>query len=515
MRAVVYSRVSTDGQEKDGTSLETQEQAAVEYARANGWPVIEPIRDAASGFVLERPGMERLRRLLDEGLVDVVVAYSVDRLSRNQNHIGVLFDEVQRAGARLEFVTEKFEDTAVGRFILAARAFVAEVEREKIAERTMRGKTERARSGRIPQATGKGCYGYVYDPLSGRRSIQPAQAEVVRRIFTRYAETRSLSAVSQTLNKAGIPALTGGRWYPLTVRRVLTNESYTGRLVYRRTKRVKSYHGRVGKVRSRIVVRPEAEWIEIQGASPPIIDQALWERVQTILEDPERTRRQPTENFYALRSRAKCGVCGGAMVGQTLNVGGKPYRYYRCRHIYDKNVSYECSARYVGADALEAAVWREVTQVLTRPEVVLQELMARADEKADQSEVARLESELAALNERERRLVRLYGLGAVQERAVQDEITQVTRERVLLQERLAPLRRPHDAARLPLNLEDLKATCTAVAAWLGRAGQEERVLALEALQVTVRATRNNATLAGVLPATACGIITSEHTCQCL
>ena len=62
------------------------------------------------------------RGLLREGTVDVVIAYAVDRLSRNQNHIGVLFDEVQQAGASLEFVTEKFEDTAIGRFILAARA---------------------------------------------------------------------------------------------------------------------------------------------------------------------------------------------------------------------------------------------------------------------------------------------------------------------------------------------------------------------------------------------------------
>ena len=82
----------------------------------------------------------------------MIVTYAVDRLSRNQNHIGVLFDEVEQAGAKLQFVTEKFEDTAIGRFILAARAFIGEVEREKIAERTMRGKGERAKAGKIPRA---------------------------------------------------------------------------------------------------------------------------------------------------------------------------------------------------------------------------------------------------------------------------------------------------------------------------------------------------------------------------
>src|SRR5918998_2078884 len=223
MRAIVYARVSTDAQEREGTSLDTQERACLQFAREQGWRVVEAIRDAASGFSLDRPGIETLRQRLRTGAVDVVVAYAVDRLSRNQNQIGVVFDEIQQAGARLEFVTERFEDTAVGRFILAARAFVAEVEREKIAERTTRGKLERARSGRIPQGMGRGTYGYVYNPKTGRREIEPYQAEIVRRIFRRYAETRSFYAVAKELDDDGIPAFGGGRWYPLTVRNMLRN----------------------------------------------------------------------------------------------------------------------------------------------------------------------------------------------------------------------------------------------------------------------------------------------------
>src|SRR6185369_10051682 len=118
MRAVIYSRVSTDAQERDGTSLDTQERAGVELALHAGWSIIECIRDTASGFTLDRPGITRARQLLWQDAVDVVLTYAVDRLARNQNHIGVLFDEAQQAGARLEFVTEKFEDTAIGRFIL-------------------------------------------------------------------------------------------------------------------------------------------------------------------------------------------------------------------------------------------------------------------------------------------------------------------------------------------------------------------------------------------------------------
>ncbi len=175
VKALVYSRVSTDAQERDGTSLDTQERACMEYAESQGMLVIEHIRDTASGFTLDRPGMEQIRHLLRQGAVDVVLSYAVDRLSRNQNHIGVLLDAAEQAGARLEFVTERFEDSAIGRFIVGARAFIGEVEREKIAERTMRGKAERARSGRIPQGMGKGTYGYLYDRQSGLRVVDELQ----------------------------------------------------------------------------------------------------------------------------------------------------------------------------------------------------------------------------------------------------------------------------------------------------------------------------------------------------
>ncbi len=154
-RAITYVRVSTDAQEREGSSLETQERACQAIANRQGWRIVGTIQDVASGYTLERPGLSRLRESLRRRQADVVSAYAVDRLSRKQTHVGVLLDEVEQAGAKLEFVTETFEDSAVGKFILSVRAFAAETEREKISERTMRGKAERARGGRLPQGTGK------------------------------------------------------------------------------------------------------------------------------------------------------------------------------------------------------------------------------------------------------------------------------------------------------------------------------------------------------------------------
>src|SRR4051812_35349176 len=373
MRAIIYSRVSTDAQERDGTSLDTQERACLDFARQQGWRIVETIRDTASGFSLDRPGIERVRRSLRDGTADVLVAYAIDRLARNQQKLAVLVDEVEEAGARLDFVTERFEDTAVGKLVLTVRAFAAEVEREKISERTARGKLERAKSGRIPQAFGRGCYGYVYNPATGQREIEPFQAEVVRRIVTRFTELRSFDRVCTELIRDGITTFDGGRWYPIGVRRVLENESYVGRLVYRRSRWIKT-RGRDGKMHRKQIDRPGEDHVEIVGASPQIVDEMLCQRVQQILPDPERFRKSPTPSrTYELRGRTMCGVCGASMVGKTLKVKDKPYPYYRCRFAYDNLSGQRCDGRYVRAVDLEGGVWREVTAVLSRPSVVLAE----------------------------------------------------------------------------------------------------------------------------------------------
>jgi len=498
MRAIVYSRVSTDAQERDGTSLDTQERACIEFARAQGWRVVESVRDAASGFSLDRPGIGRVRHLLRAGLADVVIAYAVDRLSRNQNQIGVIFDEIEQVGARLEFVTERFEDTAVGRFILAARAFVGEVEREKMGERTTRGKIERARSGRMPQGFGRGCYGYIYQPKLGRREIEPFQSQVVRRIFQRYTETRSFDRVSYELNEDSIRAFDGGRWHPVTVRRILLNESYTGRLIYRRTRWVKT-RSPDGKIRRRQVERPPEEHIEIPGASPRIIDQALWQRVQQILHDSERIARRPKPRYeYPLRGRIRCLLCGAAMVGQTMVNRGHTYHYYVCRVAFDRRTGRTCAGRNVRADRLEPAIWQEIRAKLTSPEVILQELH-RQQPEPDRDEITRVEHQLHEIPAQERRLVKALASGRIDERLVLEELDDLKRQRGALEDRLRELQPHTDAPSLVPEAELFVRACRAVNDFLDNAGAQDRALALEALQIAVRATPQEAEIRGVVP----------------
>ena len=419
MKAIIYSRVSTDAQERDGTSLDTQERACAEYATEQGWEIVRRIRDTDSGALLEREGLTELREALRHGTADVIVAYAVDRLSRSQNHIGILFDEFEAGGVTLAFVTERFEDTAVGRFILAARAFIAEVEREKIAERTMRGKEERASSGRIPQATGRGMYGYHYDSDTGRRVVNGEQAAVVRRSSrTSRGARRSLGSPTGS-TKQGIPAYAGGTWSTWTVRNMLRNPGYAGRTIFKRTKTRHRRDPVSGKRRRVVELRDESEWIEIPDATPPVVSEELFDAVQARLLDPERRRQAQRKHDYPLGGIVRCARCNGAMVGQTSM--GK-YRYYRCRRAYAGPRHDRCPTRYVRAGDLERAVVRELTTVLASPEVVLAELEHASSSDARNDDLVAAQRLLASLDNQRQRVLKLFQMGEVDEAYLQKEL---------------------------------------------------------------------------------------------
>ena len=128
-RVAIYTRVSSPGQEEDGTSLDTQLERCRLYAEQNGYQVVGVYSEVFTGTEYrDRKELSALREVVRSKSADVVLAYAIDRLSRNQAHVYILADEFGDHGARLEFVTESFEDSAVGRFIRSAKAFAAEVE---------------------------------------------------------------------------------------------------------------------------------------------------------------------------------------------------------------------------------------------------------------------------------------------------------------------------------------------------------------------------------------------------
>ncbi len=400
--------------------------------------------------------------------IDVVLAYAVDRLSRNQNHMGVLFDEISSCGIRLEFATESFEDSAVGRFILAARAFVAEIEREKISERTMRGKLERAKSGRLPQGTGRGMYGYRYNPSTGRREVVPSQAVVVHRVFGEFASGASIVGLANALNDDGITTFLGKQWQPATLFHLLKNPVYSGRTLYRRTRVTSVRDPRTGLRRRQVSERPPEEWVEVVGAADAIVPLELWEAVQTRLSDPERLKLGRRQATYGLAGHVRCAACSRSMVGQTLHGG---YRYYRCRSAFSGPRHERCQSRYVRADVLESAVKSAVAGVLSAPEVVAAEL-ERFQRTVEAAPEVR-DNELATLDDERSQVLRRYQRGDIDDSVLEEELARIRREKDRIGNR--PARRaPHPSVNY-----DLPAICAAARTWLEEAAGDDITLMCE------------------------------------
>src|SRR5215831_13009512 len=104
VRCVIYVRVSTNGQETDGTSLASQESACVAYAEERGWSVIAIFRETHTASELhERRQLSELRALVRGGAADVVLCYALDRLSRKQTHVAIIAEEIEESGAKLAF----------------------------------------------------------------------------------------------------------------------------------------------------------------------------------------------------------------------------------------------------------------------------------------------------------------------------------------------------------------------------------------------------------------------------
>ena len=189
-------------------------------------------REVFTGAELfERPQLGRLRESVRAGEADVVLAHALDRVSRNQAHLGFLLSEWDHAGVA---VGPGHRGTSTrrpeGRLLQSVRGFVAEMERLKIRERTQRGTRARVESGK-PLVGCRAPYGYQWrDAEKSGFRLDPDRSMVVRRIFDAVLQGSSLRSICRTLTAKAVPTPTGrgNRWEASVLHRILTNPIYSG-----------------------------------------------------------------------------------------------------------------------------------------------------------------------------------------------------------------------------------------------------------------------------------------------
>jgi site-specific DNA recombinase len=388
----IYARVSTEDQaERYGLAAQLRELRA-----KVGGPALEFIDDGVSGATLDRPGLERLREAARRSQLDRLLILDPDRLSRRLVHQLLLLDELQRHGVAVEFLRGSTEDTAEGRLLLNVQGVIAEYEREKIRERTLRGKREKALRGLV---IGQVPYGArLADAASGTVAIDDQEAAVVRMMYRWLVdEKRSLAAIAQELTALGIRPRRARVWAKTSVRRILSDPFYRGA----------AYFNRRQRQGSRLVWRPAHEWISV--SVPVIVPEALWQQAQAQLQVNARhlVGRPGRRYVYLLRGLIRCERCGRAYHGQLHH--GTPI--YRCGGARRPVAGVRCRNRRWTARPLEAQVWAAVAAAIKQPDRLragAERLQVGDRVVAIQSELAALRAELGKLDRQEQRLLDLY-----------------------------------------------------------------------------------------------------------
>ena len=411
-KGVGYTRVSGPIQ-GDGTSLDTQAAAIVDLANSLGYEIAseDMLAEVRSGVSLERPQLDKIRRMAAAGEFGALFVYTTDRLSRDPVDLLLMLREFDGHGVAVHFVQDPSDNSPEGKLVKFVLGYSASREHAQIRERTMRGRMAVARAGRMPVGSSDGTYGYDYSKATKARTVNAAEAKVVKRIFRLFTNGWSMSGIAEQLNKDGIPTKKGLLWRGATIREMLANESYIGFDYYGRTKEVVGKDGKKKRIEA-----PREEWIEITGYTTPIISEKVFEKARKRLVSIQARFRGRNERRYMLTGIAVCGRCGGWISG---NGGVRRYRYYRCNSRVLKYVpgaaERDCGAPSIRVEWLEDQVWSIVVAMVQDPSTIISdlELNLRTGGGEIGKEIERLRGDVRKIEQEEVRLLGLYRRGTV------------------------------------------------------------------------------------------------------
>lgn len=316
LHAILYAAKSTQDRH---ASIPTQLDDCRAMADREGWLVVGDFhdegfsaysRDRGPGLVAAKAKAKELAQI--HGSAMLIVQHS-DRLARGSGmgreaatHLVEVVFELSRAGVQ---IASTQDDATFSSLLLAAVMGDRNFEDSRRKSAAVRaGMDRRAAQGK--PGGGPPPLGYRWERTSGAWEVDPQQAQTVRRIFAEYAAGHSQLEITRNLRRDAVPTKSGGEWHQGTVRGILANPAYVGRLRHRGG--------------------------EVAGRHSAIVDEDVWSRVSERSRANARTSgggrgRPPRESFLLLKGMLRCGECGSAMVPRTQqNRRGGTYAVYRC-----------------------------------------------------------------------------------------------------------------------------------------------------------------------------------------
>jgi len=349
-KAAIYARVSSDKQDVD-LSISAQLRALREYAERNEYSIVrEFVDEAESGRTAARPAFREMISLAKTKAApfNVILVWKLNRFARSRADSITYKTLLRNKGIDVISINEPVDDSPTGRLLEGVIESIDEFYSANLGQDIRRGMRENASRGFFNGS--RPPYGFrkvaVRDGEKTRNKLEPepedsAAVNTVKRIFGLALKDLGCKEIAKALNHDGCRTLKGERWGRTTVYKVLTNEAYTGTLVWA---------GRQGYAAARSGEPP----VRVENAWPAIIDRETFQTVQQKMASkrPEISHPRTVPSVYLLSGMLFCS-CGRAMMGHSSKSGR--YHYYLCSRNH-KQGNEACDARKLPREKLEKVV---------------------------------------------------------------------------------------------------------------------------------------------------------------
>jgi len=320
----IYVRVSTEEQAQEGFSIRAQIEKLKSYALLKEWDIhgIYADEGISGKNIVDRPEINRLIDDINDGKVNNVLVFKVDRITRSTKNLLELVELFEENNCAFNSLCESIDtETPSGRMFLKIIGIFAEFERENISERVRLGKERMVKEG-YTLANYSVSYGYTKEKGEKIQKVEPSEARIVQEIFKMYVgQNMSMTGIAKALNQRKISTKRSGvAWDTSTVKLILTNPTY------------------IGKVRHNIL--DEEKYFEAEGHHEGIISEKLYylaqERINN-MPNYSRTKKPNDESYFC--GVLVCGVCGSK------------YTTHNCSFNTDENgikirqTSYKCNKK--------------------------------------------------------------------------------------------------------------------------------------------------------------------------
>jgi site-specific DNA recombinase len=363
-----------------------------EHSQNKGWHVVAELTEderGASGASFDLPQLNTALEMARAGEFDVLVTRELDRLARGIAKQLIIEEEFKRNGVKVEYVLGDYPNTPEGALMKNVRAVIAEYERLKTIERTIRGRRREVKEGStlvghlVP---------YGYDKVQKDNKyilvIREDEAKIVRMVYDWFVHDHvTVTAIAEKLTEMGAPTWHDnrkgagykirrrGQWQRSSVYYILRSETYAGTWYY-------------GKANKRKGTRNGRDhWIAV--TVPAIISRKQWEEAQRRLDSNRYLNPRINRKYeYLLSRRLFCGCCGSKMQSTTSH----KISYYRCEASVRRKAVRKlktCNMRSFRVDKVDPAIWKWLKSVLCDPAEMERGLAAYRTEQEKQHEPLR------------------------------------------------------------------------------------------------------------------------------